>query len=253
MKKLIVFSLACASLILAQTEVHRGVALPSYKDLKYPPLPPLKIPEPVEFTLSNGMKVFLLEDHELPLVSGAALIRTGNLFDPDGKHGVAQLTGEVLRSGGTKTKTGDQLDEQLENVAASVESEIGESSGTMSFSCLKENTARVLETFKDLLTSAEFRADKVDLSKTQMRSAISRRNDDPDGIAQREFASLVYGRNTPYGWEIEYADVDNIHRQDLLDFYHRYYFPANITLEVYGDFSAAEMKAQLQKLFGDWR
>ncbi len=76
--------------------------LPSYKDLKYPPLPPLKVPEPVEFTLSNGMKVFLLEDHELPLVSGSALIRTGNLFDPADKQGLAGMTGEVLRSGGTQ-------------------------------------------------------------------------------------------------------------------------------------------------------
>ena len=75
------------------------------------------------------MKVFLLEDHELPLVCGGALIRTGNLFDPADKHGVAQLTGEVLRSGGTKAKTGDQMDEELENVAASVESQIGETSG----------------------------------------------------------------------------------------------------------------------------
>lgn len=253
MRRLLILTLAAASMAMAQTEVRRGVALPSYKDLKYPPLPPLKIPQPLEFTLSNGMKIFLLEDHELPLVSGAALIRTGNLFDPDGKHGVAQLTGEVLRSGGTKTKTGDQIDEQLENVAASVESQIGESNGTMSFSCLKENTAQVLQTFKDLLTSAEFRAEKVDLSKTQMRSGISRRNDDPGSIAEREFASIVYGRNTPYGWDIEYADVDNIQRQDLVDFYHRYYFPANIMLEVYGDFSAAEMKAQLEQLFGDWK
>ena len=106
--------------------MRRAIVLPSYKDLKYPPLPPLKVPDPVEVTLSNGMKILLLEDHELPLVSGAALIRTGNLFDPPDKRGLAGLTGEVLRSGGTKNETGDQLDQDLENVAASVESQIGE-------------------------------------------------------------------------------------------------------------------------------
>jgi zinc protease len=125
--------LLMASLASAQTEVRRATVLPSYKDLKYPPLPAIKIPEPVEFTLSNGIKVFLLEDHELPLVSGSALIRTGNLFDPADKRGLAELTGEVLRSGGTKAKAGDQLDEELENVAAQVESQIGESSGTIGF------------------------------------------------------------------------------------------------------------------------
>src|ERR1700676_124119 len=146
----------------AQTEVRRATALPSYKDLKYPPLPAVKIPEPVEITLSNGMKVFLLEDHELPLVSGSALVRTGNLFDPDSKRGLAELTGEVLRSGGTKAKTGDQVDDELENVAAQVESQIGETSAGVSFSTLKENTDQVLAIFKDVLTSPEFREDKVD-------------------------------------------------------------------------------------------
>jgi zinc protease len=242
-----------AALAFGQTEVRRATVLPSYKDLKYPVLPAIKIPEPVEFTLSNGIKVFLLEDHELPLVSGSALIRTGNLFDPADKRGLAELTGEVLRSGGTKAKTGDQLDEELENVAAQVESQIGESSGTIGFSCLKENTDRVLGIFKDFLTSPEFREDKVDLAKTQLRSEISRRNDDAGGIAGREFSDILYGRNTPYGWRMEYSDVDNIQRQDLLNFYHRYYFPANIMLAIYGDFSAAEMKTKLEQLVGSWK
>ena len=88
--------------------------VPSYKDLKYPPLPQVKIPEPTAFTLANGMRVFLLEDHELPLIQGLALIHTGNLFDPPDKKGLSEFTAVVLRSGGTKSKTGDQLDEELE-------------------------------------------------------------------------------------------------------------------------------------------
>jgi zinc protease len=200
--KTLIFSLILCSAAIAQTEVRRAIVLPSYKDLKYPPLPPLKVPDPTEITLSNGMKVLLLEDHELPLISGAVLVRTGNLFDPPSKKGLAGLTGEVLRSGGTKARSGDQLDQDLENVAASIESQIGETNGTLSFSCLKENADQVLAIFRDVLTSPEFRQDKVDLSKTQSRSGISRRNDDPDGIADREFADIVYGRNTPYGWSI---------------------------------------------------
>jgi len=253
MRAVVIGLFLCAGFASAQTEIRHAIVLPSYKDLKYPPLPPLKVPEPVEATLSNGMKILLLEDHELPLVSGTALIRTGNLFDPSNKKGLAGLTGDVLRSGGTKTRTGDQLDQDLENVAASIESQIGETSATISFSCLKDNTDQVLGLFHDLLTAPEFRQDKVDLSKTQTRSGISRRNDDPDGIAERTFSEMVYGRNTSYGWRVEYSDIDNIQRQDLVDFYHRYYFPANITLEVYGDFSANELKGKLEQLFGDWK
>jgi zinc protease len=224
----------------------------SYKDLKYPPLKQIQIPKVEESTLPNGMKVYLLENHELPLVRGLALVRTGNLFDPADKVGLASVTGSLIRSGGTTAKTGNQLDEELENIAASVESQISETYGSVSFSTLKERTDEVLTTFHDVLTSPAFREDKLDLIKTQMRGGIARRNDDAHGISQREFASLIYGPKTPYGWDIEYATLDNIKRDDVVKFYNRYYFPSNVILAVQGDFSAPEMKAKLEKLFAGW-
>lgn len=224
----------------------------SVEHMKYPPLRPIQIPKVDISTLPNGMKLYLLEDHELPLVTGTTLIRTGNLFDPADKVGLATMTGTVLRSGGTKDKTGDQIDEELENIAASVESSIGETSGTLRFSALKENTDAVLAVFKDLLTAPAFRQDKIDLEKTQLRSSISRRNDDAHGIAQREFADIIYGRNNPYGWQIEYATLDAITRDDLVAFYKRYYFPANLMLAIRGDFSTARMKAKIEQLFAGW-
>src|SRR5262245_22114904 len=164
------------------------------------------------------MKPHLLEDRELPVVSGTALIRTGNLFDPADKVGLATVTGMVMRTGGTKEKTGDQIDEAVENIAASIESSIGEKNGSVRFSTLKENTDAVLLLFRDLLTAPEFRQDKIDLAKTQLRSSISRRNDDAHGISRREFSDIVYGRTNPYGWRMEYATVDNIKREDLQAF-----------------------------------
>lgn len=252
MRKLLILIFALVAAAAGQTQVHRPVPLPSWKDLKFPPLKPVVIPKPETFTLPNGMKVYLLENHELPLMSGVALVRTGNLFDPADKIGLADLTGTLIRTGGTEKKTGDQLDVELENVAASVESGIGETSGSVSFSCLKDNADQVLGAFKDVLTSPAFREDKLDLAKTQLRSLIARRNDEAAGIANREFTNIVYGRNTPYGWMIEYSDLDKIQRQDLVHFYQRYFFPSNVLLAVYGDFSSAEMKAKLESLFGDW-
>jgi zinc protease len=227
-------------------------AVPSYKDLKYPPLPQVKIPEPATFTLSNGMRVFLLEDHELPLVHGLAMIHTGNLFDPPDKKGLSEFTAEVLRSGGTKSKTGDQIDEELENIAASVEAGMDETSASMSFSALKENSDTVLRAFKEVMTAPEFRQDKLDLAITQTRSAIARRNDDAGSIPDRELARIVYGPTTPFGWQVEYEDLNHIHRDDLVKFYQRYYFPKNIMLAVYGDFKIPEMKEKLEKVFADW-
>ena len=224
----------------------------SWKDLKFPPLKDVRLPKIEESTLPNGMKVYLLENHELPLVRGTALVRTGNLFDPADKVGLATITGDVMRSGGTATKTGDQIDEQLENIAASVESSIGESSGRVSFSTLKERTDEVMAVFRDVLTAPAFREDKIEFVEQQLRSGIERRNDDVHGISQREFTDLIYGPKTPYGWQIEYATVDAIKRDDAVAFYKRYYFPANVILAVQGDFSAPEMKAKIESLFGGW-
>ena len=225
---------------------------PSWKDLKFPPLKEVKLPKIDDFTLPNGMRVYLLEDHELPLVRGSALIRTGNLFDPAGKIGLASVTGETIRSGGTSKLSGDQIDEQLENIAADVESAIDESSGSVSFSTLKERTDEVMGLFHDVLTDPAFRQDKIDLWKTQTNSGIERRNDEPMGITAREYIDIVYGRNNAFGWTMQHADVNNIHRDDIVAFYKRYYFPANIILSVQGDFSAPEMKAKIEKLFGSW-
>ncbi|HUS06233.1 MAG TPA: pitrilysin family protein [Bryobacteraceae bacterium] len=236
--------LVFAAALLAQT--------PSYKDLKYPPLPQVKIPDVATSTLPNGIKLYLLENHELPLVGGFALVRTGNLFDPVEKVGLAGITGAVLRTGGTKAKTGDQIDEQLENIAASVESSIGETSGRVGFSCLRENTDQVLAVFKEILTAPEFRQEKIDLIKGQMKGGIARRNDDASGIAQREISDIVYGRDNPYGWSQEYEHLDRIQREDVLNFYKRYYFPSNIIIAIQGDFSAPEMKAKVEKIFADW-
>ncbi len=224
----------------------------SPKDLKYPPLRAVKIPDITTVTLPNGMQLSLLENHELPLVRGSALIRTGNLFDPADKIGLATMTGITMRSGGTRAKTGDQLDEELENVAASVESTISETFGSVSFSALKENTDEVLGVFHDVLTNPEFREDRIELARNQLRSGISRRNDDVGGIASREFSNLLYGRDNPYGWEMEYATVAKIQRPDLQAFYKRYFFPANTVLAIQGDFSAPEMRAKIEKLFSDW-
>src|SRR4051794_36512338 len=78
--------------------------------LHYPPLPAQVIPQPERVVLDNGMVVMLLEDHELPLVEATALVRSGARLEPADKVGLAEITADVLRTGGTAKLTGDQLD-----------------------------------------------------------------------------------------------------------------------------------------------
>ena len=106
--------------------------------------------------------------------------------------------------------------------------------------------------FKDVLTQPEFRQDKIDLAKSEMRSGIARRNDDAHGVADREFADIVYGKDSPYGWQIEYATLDRIDRAGVMGFYKRYFFPSNMLMAVWGDFSTPDMEARLTSLFANW-
>jgi predicted Zn-dependent peptidase len=237
------------ALVLSCTAARAQVAP---KDLKFPPLRLIPAPNVETVTLPNGMRLFLLEDHELPAINGSARIRTGKLFDPPDKIGLAALTGAVMRTGGSKTKTGEQLNLQLENLAASVESAIDEASGSVSFSALKESAGPVLEIFRDVLTAPEFLQDGIDLEKTQITRAISRRNDDARKVAQREFTGVLHGRDSPFGRQEQYDTINRINRADLQNFYRRYYFPKNVILAVWGDFDTAAMKARLATLFAGW-
>ena len=89
-----------------------------YKKLKYPPLRQVQIPEPMRFQLGNGMIVYLLEDRTLPLIEGSVVVRTGSQYEPADKVGLASLAGQVMRTGGSTTKTGEESDGTLERTGA---------------------------------------------------------------------------------------------------------------------------------------
>ena len=168
------------------SEVFADEGVANYKELTYPRLRDIVVPEVERLTLPNGMRLFLLEDHELPLIRVSARIRVGSIYEPADKVGLAAITGEVMRTGGTTSKTGDEIDEELEQIAASVETSIGLSSGGASVSALKEDIDKGLAILADVLMHPAFREDKIFLAKMQHRSAISRRNDSPGQIAGRE-------------------------------------------------------------------
>jgi zinc protease len=227
-------------------------AIPGPKDLKYPALRALEAPGFVTTTLSNGLKISLLEDRELPVVSGVALVHTGNLLDPPAKIGLAALAGAVLRTGGTAAKTPEQVDNLLDEVAASFESVMDDSYCRITFGAAKENAPAVLDLFKEVLTQPAFRQDKIDQARSRLRAAISQRNDDPAAIARRELMGVIHGKDSPYGWLQQYSTIDRVSRDDVRAFYRRYFFPANVTVALWGDFDAAGMKQTLEKVLGSW-
>ena len=223
-----------------------------WKQIPIPTLPSFHPPQPKRVQLSNGMVIFLQEDHELPLINGSARIRGGSSNEPAAKVGVVDLFGEVWRTGGTKAQTGDQLDDFLEVRAAKVETGGGIDSTTISLSCLKGDFDDVFKVFADLLQHPEFRADKLDLAQKQADDSISRRNDEIGEIAAREAAKLAYGANNPYAREPEYSTIAAITRQDLIDWHKTYVHPNHIILGISGDFDSATMEAKLRAAFESW-
>ena len=221
-------------------------------ELQYPPLPELVIPEPERVVLKNGMIVLLMEDHELPLVSLSAYIKTGSRLEPQDKIGIASLTGAVLRTGGTTKQSGDELDEFLEGKAAMIETAIGGSAGTASMSCLKEDFPVVLEVFGDILRTPAFAPEKLKIAKNQMMASIARQNDDPGGIVSREFKKLIYGNRSPYTWVPTYATILSITQKDVARWHETYFHPNRMILGLVGDFQKDEAIALLNTVFGDW-
>src|SRR6202044_2373359 len=163
-----------------------------WKQIPVPPLAAFHPQQPKRIELSNGMVIFLQEDHELPLIDGTARIRGGSVNEPASKVGLVDIYGEVWRTGGTKTQTGDQLDDLLEVRAAKVETGGGPDSTTISFSCLKGDLDDVFKAFTDVLQNPEFRAEKIDIAQKELFDGISRRNDDVSEIAHREAVKLAY-------------------------------------------------------------
>ncbi|HMD16126.1 MAG TPA: pitrilysin family protein, partial [Terriglobales bacterium] len=223
-----------------------------WQQIPIPKLPAFHPAQPKRIELPNGMVIFLQEDHELPMIDGTARIRGGERSVPANKIGLMDVYGEVWRTGGTKSQTGDQLDDFLEQRAAKVETGGGTDSTTVSWSCLKEDFDDVFRVFADLLKNPEFRAEKIEIAQKGMYDGISRRNDDPSQIAGREAAKLAYGANSPYARVPEYATVAAITRQDLVEWHGKYVHPSNIILGVVGDFDSAKMGARLREAFAAW-
>ncbi|MGF1481553.1 MAG: M16 family metallopeptidase [Cyanophyceae cyanobacterium] len=225
----------------------------SYSDLEFPPIAEIQLPEYERLELDNGMVVYLLEDRRLPLVSGSALIRAGSRLEPDNQVGLAELTGTVLRSGGTQQHAADELNQMLEQRAATVETSIGESFGSASFDALSADLETVFSLFAEVLRTPAFAPEKVELAKVQKRGEIARRNDDPGDIANREYQKVVYGESSPYARTVEYETLDNITREDLVDYYQQNFRPERMILGIVGDFDSEQMKELIEENFGDWQ
>lgn len=236
--------------MLAQAPVGSLDRLPDPRTM---PAPRLQAPQPKvqTFTLPNGIRVLFIEDHALPVVEMSAAFKVGTLEDPSDKAGLASLTARLLRTGGTKSFSSDQLNEQLENLAADVEFGATTENSGGGIHCFKADAPRVLGLFAEMLRAPRFAKDRIEFERTQTLSRIKQQEDQPVQLAVRGIQRLIFngkGQGNP----ATQASVKAITEQDLRAFASTWFVPNNMILGVSGDLTLAEAKALLKKALGEW-
>jgi predicted Zn-dependent peptidase len=211
-----------------------------------------KVPSPARVVLNNGMVLYLLEDHELPLIEMTALIRTGSIYESPDYAGLASLSGDVMRTGGTKTMSPEKIDEALEYIDAQIAVSIETESGSASLSVMQKDFDQGFDIFTRIIRSPAFAAERLAIAKEQKIAALRQTNDNPQSLAFRQFKKLLYHSN-PRGNLPTIDSIERIEPQDLQRFYQTYFHPNRIILGVSGDFSSAEMITKIIKSFGDWK
>ncbi|HQB39342.1 MAG TPA: pitrilysin family protein [Deltaproteobacteria bacterium] len=229
--------------VLAGGAVKTDPRTMAFPELKF------QIPQVERKLLDCGMPVYLLRDAELPLVSITAMVRTGSVYEPSGKAGLAGLTGQVMRSGGAGGMSPEKMDDELEFMASSVESSIGSDMGMVSMSSLSRNLQQTLNIFASVLLKPDFSEKRVEMTRKQMIEALRRQNDDPKDIAGREIGKAIYCDH-PLGVVPDFASAAAITRSDMMAFHRRFYQPGNMILAVAGDFDPSDMLKRLNRIFG---
>lgn len=223
-----------------------------FKQLSYPTLNELKIPTVDRLVLPNGLVLFLLEDHELPMINLEGLVRFNVADEPAEKIGLRGIVTSVMRTGGTAKRSGDQIDAELDRLAAGLSVSAGSSYGSFGLFSLKEQWDQSFEILIDILRNPAFPQEKIELKKIESRSSISRRNDEPRSIAIREFIKQLYGPTSVYARHAEYATINAITRDDLVAFHKTHFHPDRMMVAIWGDFDKAAMRKRIEETFGSW-
>lgn len=210
-------------------------------------------PQPKELrtTLKNGVPVYILNDKDgQPFVRINLMLRGGSYMDPAGKEGLADLLGDQWRSGGTEKLKADQLDEELEFLAARIQSNLSETSGALSLEIMEKDFAKGLELFMQVLTQPAFAQERLDLAKKQAKQSMEQRNDSANSIANYQINYLINGEAHFTTRDMTQASLDGISAADLKAMHQELMHPKNWVLAVSGKFDQKKVMDALNRSLG---
>jgi zinc protease len=195
---------------------------------------------------------YIMEDHELPLINVNALIKTGSMYDSEGKEGVAELTAYVMRTGGTIKLSSTEIDNRFDFIAASPSISMSMESASIDFYFLSEDLDQSLDLLSQILIQPAFEQNKFILAKELKTEDLRRLRDEPQRLAFREFNRLVY-RDNPRGRFASTKSLSQIERNDLLKFHHQFFTPDKIMFAVTGDITREQAINKINQYFGKWK
>ena len=209
-------------------------------------------PDIVTWKLENGLQIYFLEDPELPLVSGQLIIPGGHYHAKQmdiGPQYTAMLS--QLRTGGAGSLGPEALDQRLDELSAGISAGADSEAINVSFSCLSEVLPETFALFADVVMTPRFDESRLSLWKSRKVSSISRRKDEPDGIAGIAYKQLLY-RNTPYQKIITTKDVGSITRVDLLKEHRKFIVPNGAKLILSGALNVEDAQDLIEQYFSAW-
>ena len=219
-----------------------------------PPAPPreARIPQAVERTLENGLRVIVVPKPDIPLVASRLMIKAGAAADPNGKAGLAALTANVLTQG-TKTRSAEEIARGVEALGATLNADAGWDATYVDVSVMSSRLSEALEYVADVARNATFASEEVERERAQTIDALQVELGEPRNVASLVASRLMFG-SAPYGNNLAGAPatVKGLSREDLVRFHRRHYRPSNAVLVLAGDVKAEAAFALARKAFGTW-
>ena len=213
----------------------------------------LQLPPYTRTTLENGLVVYIMPTHRLPLVDFRIVVRTGSVCDPPGKEGLASLTADLLTQG-AGARDARQIAEDIAFVGGSLDASAGTEQMVLTCEVLQKDFATGLELLRDVTLSPTIPAEEVTRKRNEALGAIASQRDDPGTVANQELGPFLLGKSPlahpTIGWE---KSVGTLTREDVVAFHERYFRPENAMIAVVGDVDPQAVRAALTKAFGGWK
>jgi len=213
----------------------------------------IKLPPYQKFTLGNDLTLLVMENKKLPLVNFRLVVKAGSVYDPVGKDGLANLTATLIRKG-TKTKSFEQISEEIEFVGGTLFSGAALDYAFIAGEFLSKDIDLALNLLSDILLNPVFSQEEFEREKELTLAGLQEEKDDPSTIASEAFYRFLFEKN-PYAHPVDGTEpsVKNITREDVVNFYKKYFVPQYSILTLVGDFSSQTVKQKVETALAGWQ